>query len=105
MGRIWLPLVLGLLISALAAQIYYLNEENNQLTKDKTALAKEILKPSVPKKLYIFGCKIPSAAVLVFSNGNSYSMEMAELRKLKKRLPPDIPIITYQSPECRPPGT
>ena len=105
MAKIWLPLTLGILISALAVQVYFLNEENNQLIKDNTSLAKTILKPSVPKKLYIFGCKKPSAAVLVFSNGNSYSMEMAELRKLKQRLPPGIPIITYQAPECRPPKT
>lgn len=94
-----------LLIAVLITETYFLRKTRNQLIIDNKQLASIILKPSAPKKLYIFGCKKPSAAVLVFSNGNSYSMEMAELRKLKQRLPPDIPIITYQAPECRPPKT
>jgi len=103
MVRTWLVILLTFVFIASATQTYFLNKENIQLIIDNKTLAKEV--PTVPKKLYIFGCKNPSAAVLVFSNGHSYSMDMAQLRKLRPRLPPDIPIITYQAPECRLSGT
>ena len=95
-----------LVILILAAQIYFLNQENTRLTIDNKVLAKAILKPAVPKKVYVFGCNNPSAAVLVYSNGNSHLTEgKAQLMKLERRLPRDIPTSIFQAPECRSSGT
>lgn len=95
-----------LLIIVLSIETHSLNKENTQLTKTNKVLAKEILKPAVPKKVYVFGCNSPSAAVLVFSNGNSYLTEgKAQLMKLERRLPKNLPTDIYQAPECRPSET
>ncbi len=100
-----IPVLTTLLLIVLGAQNYFLKQAKTQLTIDNKILAKAVLKPAVPNKLYVFGCKEPSAAVLVFSNGKSYAMERAQLMKLKGRLPKDLLIIPYQHPDCRSSGT
>ena len=95
-----------LLIIVLSIETYSLNKENTRLTIDNKVLAKAILKPAVPKKVYVFGCNNPSAAVLVYSNGNSYLTEgKAQLMKLERKLPKNIPTSIFQAPECRSSGT
>jgi len=102
---IWLIILMALAIMVLGAQIYFLDEENEALTKLNDKLASVIFEKPVANKLYIFGCKSPAAAVIVFSNGSSRSVEWEDLKKIKKTIPKDIEILTYQAPDCRPSKT
>jgi len=87
----WLVVLMSLAIIILAAQAYFLNEENKTLTITNEELA--LITTPVPKAIYVFGCSKPSAAVVVLGNGNSYPLEWKQLKKLKQLFPKDIPII------------
>jgi len=88
-----------LIIIAQAAGIYFLNEENKTLTIVNERLA--LITTPIPKAIYVFGCSKPSAAVVVLGNGNSYPLEWKQLKKLKQLFPKNIPIISFQDPECK----
>lgn len=115
-----LTIVTTLLIVVLGAKNYLLNQTKTQLTIANTELIEEkeqliitneelaiiIFKPVTPKKIYVLGCKGQSAAILVYSNGNSRLTEgRTQLLKLERRLPEDLPVEFYQPPECRSKGT
>ena len=95
----WLGIVLILLCLALSVQVYFLNKENHELIAKRLELIAP--KKSAPNKLYLFGCREPTIAVIVYSNGYSLALPMDQLRKIEQSIPHNFPTVSLQDPFCR----
>jgi hypothetical protein len=94
----WLGVVLILCCLALSYGVHVLGKENRALLTQNIELS--MPKKSAPNKLYLFGCKEPTIAVIVYSNGFSLALPMKQLRKIEQSIPHNFPIVALQDPSC-----